>query len=106
MDGFGFMPRHLWDEVENRADNDRTTTSITALFEPKSWFTHRRVAGLDYNAENNWSLTPRQTAENVAFFGGSGLGAKSVNRVITVATIDTLVIVLVVIDMTTKPGYP
>lgn len=30
--------------------------------------------------------------------------AASVNRVLTVATIDTLVIVLVVIDMTTKPG--
>jgi uncharacterized membrane protein len=30
--------------------------------------------------------------------------AASVNRVLTVATIDTLIIVLVVIDMTTKPG--
>jgi uncharacterized membrane protein len=32
------------------------------------------------------------------------LVAKSVNRVLTVATVDTLVVVLVVIDMTTKPG--
>ena len=30
--------------------------------------------------------------------------AASVNRVLTVATIDTLIIVLVVVDMTTKPG--
>lgn len=30
--------------------------------------------------------------------------AASLNRVLTVATIDTLIIVLVVIDMTTKPG--
>ena len=30
--------------------------------------------------------------------------AASVNRVLTVATVDTLVVVLVVIDMTTKPG--
>ena len=30
--------------------------------------------------------------------------AASVNRVLTVATIDTLIVVLVVIDMTTKPG--
>jgi uncharacterized membrane protein len=28
----------------------------------------------------------------------------SINRVLTVATVDTLIIVLVVIDMTTKPG--
>ena len=37
---------------------------------------------------------------------GHELVAKSINRVITVATIDTLVVVLVVIDMTTKPGFP
>ena len=30
--------------------------------------------------------------------------AASVNRVLTVATVDTLIVVLVVIDMTTKPG--
>jgi uncharacterized membrane protein len=30
--------------------------------------------------------------------------AASINRVLTVATIDTLIVVLVVIDMTTKPG--
>jgi uncharacterized membrane protein len=30
--------------------------------------------------------------------------AASINRVLTVATVDTLVVVLVVIDMTTKPG--
>src|SRR5687767_6572275 len=32
------------------------------------------------------------------------LVAKSINRVLTVATVDTLVVLLVVIDMTTKPG--
>jgi hypothetical protein len=30
--------------------------------------------------------------------------AASINRVLTVATIDTLIVVAVVIDMTTKPG--
>ena len=30
--------------------------------------------------------------------------AASINRVLTVATIDTLIVVLVVVDMTTKPG--
>jgi len=40
--------------------------------------------------------------------GGTGQAAvaASINRVLTVATIDTLIVVLVVIDMTTKPGYP
>jgi uncharacterized membrane protein len=35
---------------------------------------------------------------------GHELVAKSVDRVLRVASIDTLIIVLVVIDMTTKPG--
>ena len=30
--------------------------------------------------------------------------AASINRVLTVATVDTLIVVLVVVDMTTKPG--
>ena len=37
---------------------------------------------------------------------GHELVAASLNRVLTVATIDTLVVLLVVVDMTTKPGYP
>ena len=37
---------------------------------------------------------------------GHDLVARSINRVLTVATIDTIVVVLVVIDMTVKPGYP
>jgi TonB-linked SusC/RagA family outer membrane protein len=78
--GFGFAPRSLWDDVENHADNDRTTTSIQANYEPVSWFTHRVTAGLDVNSENNWTLYPRETAANAGFFGSSGLGSKSVNR--------------------------
>ena len=79
--GFGFAPRSLWDDVENHADNDRTTTSITANYEPFRWFTHRLTAGLDVNSESNWSLYPRETAENAGFYGSNGLGSKSVERV-------------------------
>src|SRR3569833_165702 len=79
--GFGFAPRTLWDDVENHADNDRTTTSITANYEPFRWFTHRVTAGLDVNSESNWSLYPRETAENAAFYGANGLGQKAVERV-------------------------
>jgi TonB-linked SusC/RagA family outer membrane protein len=78
--GFGFAPRALWDDVENHADNDRTTTSLTANYQPYSWFTHRLAVGLDVNAENNWTLYPRETAENAGFYGANGLGSKSVER--------------------------
>ena len=78
--GFGFAPRELWSTVQNRADDDRTTTSLTAMYEPFSWLTNRLVAGLDFSAENNWTLYPRQTAENASFYGTLGLGNKSVER--------------------------
>jgi outer membrane receptor protein involved in Fe transport len=78
--GFGFAPQALWDDVEDHADVDRMTTSVTARYEPLPWFTHRLVAGLDVNAENNWTLYPRETAENAGFYASNGLGAKSVER--------------------------
>ena len=53
---------------------------------------------------------PREGAKREKLIEQNGTGhdlvAKSINRVLTVATIDTLVVVLVVIDMTIKPGYP
>jgi hypothetical protein len=68
------------DDVEDHADVDRMTTSITARYEPTTWFTHRLTVGLDVNAENNWTLYPRETAENAGFYGNNGLGFKSVER--------------------------
>jgi uncharacterized membrane protein len=51
---------------------------------------------------------PREGAKREKLIEQHGMGheavATSINRVLTVATIDTLVVVLVVIDMTTKPG--
>ncbi len=78
--GFGFAPAELWDDVEDRADVDRMTTSVTALFEPTTQFTHRLVVGLDVNSENNSTLYPRETAANAGFYGSNGLGAKTVER--------------------------
>ncbi|MEP6622735.1 MAG: SusC/RagA family TonB-linked outer membrane protein, partial [bacterium] len=78
--GFGFAPAALWDDVEDHADVDRMTTSVTAQYEPATWFTHRMTVGLDVNAENNTTLYPRETAENAGFYGSNGLGAKSVER--------------------------
>ena len=78
--GFGFAPMELWDDVEDRADVDRMTTSVTALFDPVARFTNRLVVGLDVNAENNSTLYPRETAANAGFYGSNGLGAKTVER--------------------------
>jgi TonB-linked SusC/RagA family outer membrane protein len=79
--GFGFAPRELWGTVQNRADADRTTSSITTMYEPWSWFTHRLVAGLDYDSENNYELWPRQLPANQTFYGTQGLGFKNAARV-------------------------
>ncbi|MEO8621784.1 MAG: SusC/RagA family TonB-linked outer membrane protein [bacterium] len=78
--GFGFAPADLWDDVEDRADVDRMTTSVTARYEPATWFTHRLTLGLDVNSENNSTLYPRETAANATFYGSNGLGAKTVER--------------------------
>ncbi len=78
--GFGFTPAALWDDVEDHADVDRTTTSVTANYEPFSWFTNRLAVGLDVNAENNSTLYPRETPENAGFYGSNGLGSKTVER--------------------------
>ena len=78
--GFGFAPRALWDDVENHADNDRTTTSISADYQPFSWFTHKVTVGLDANSEDNWTLYPRESADMATYYGSNGLGNKSVTR--------------------------
>ncbi|HEY4219412.1 MAG TPA: TonB-dependent receptor [Gemmatimonadaceae bacterium] len=78
--GFGFAPPSLWDDVEDHADDDRMTSSLTANFEPATWFTNKLTVGLDVNSENNWTLYPRETAANAGFYGSNGLGAKSVDR--------------------------
>jgi TonB-linked SusC/RagA family outer membrane protein len=78
--GFGFAPKDLWDDVEDHADVDRMTSSVTARYEPFTWFTNRLAVGLDVNAENNWTLYPRETAANAGFYGSNGLGSKTVER--------------------------
>ena len=51
---------------------------------------------------------PREGAKREKLIEQNGMAneqvAKSINRVLTVATVDTLIVLLVVIDMTTKPG--
>jgi TonB-linked SusC/RagA family outer membrane protein len=78
--GYGFSPPEEWSTMESHADNDRTTMSLTANFNPLSWFTNRLVTGLDVNAENNWNLYPRQPLGSADPLGNNGLGNKAVAR--------------------------
>jgi TonB-linked SusC/RagA family outer membrane protein len=78
--GFGFSPPQEWPTTESHADNDRTTASLTATFNPFSWFTNRLVTGIDVNAENNWMLYPRQPLGNQDPLLANGLGNKNVTR--------------------------
>ena len=106
--GFGFAPESLWNDVEDHADNDRMTTSVTAHYEPATWFTNRLAVGLDVNAENNWTLYPRETAANAGFYGSNGLGSKSVNRTsrnfLTLDYSGNLKYTLRALDFTTSMG--
>jgi TonB-linked SusC/RagA family outer membrane protein len=77
--GFQSAPPEMWESVETRADNDRTTISLSGTYTPFEWFTHRLVTGMDVNSENNWTLWPRQPV-NADLFGSNGLGVKNVGR--------------------------
>jgi TonB-linked SusC/RagA family outer membrane protein len=77
--GFGFSPPEEWSTVESHGDNDRTTVSLTAMYEPLQWLSHRLVTGLDVNAEHNWRLFPRQPLGANDFLP-QGLGEKTVQR--------------------------
>jgi len=107
--GFGFAPAALWDDVEDHADVDRMTTSVTAHYEPFAWFTHRLAVGLDVNSENNWTLYPRETAANAGFYGSNGLGSKAVERAarnfLTLDYSGNLKYSLRALDFTTTGGF-
>jgi TonB-linked SusC/RagA family outer membrane protein len=71
-----------WPTVQNWANADRTTATLTTTYTPWSWFTNRLVTGIDGTSENNWLLYPRQPLGNVDPLGANGLGTKTVQRVL------------------------
>ncbi len=79
--GFTASPPEEWSTVQSRANNDRTTLSLTGIYEPKEWFSQRLVTGLDVGSEDNSLLYPRQPLGNLDFLGNNGLGLKNVQRV-------------------------
>jgi TonB-linked SusC/RagA family outer membrane protein len=78
--GFSNTPPEEWKNVVGRADNDRTTLSFTADYNPFSWFTNRLVTGLDVNSENSSLLYPRTPLGGNDPIGSDGLGRKNVAR--------------------------
>ncbi len=78
--GFQASPPESWSTVESRADIDRTTLSLRANYDPKPWFTHRLITGLDIGSENNFLLYPRQPLGAADPLGSNALGTKNVTR--------------------------
>jgi len=79
--GFMVSPPEEWASVESHADADRITPSLTANYNPWSWFTNRLVTGIDVTSESNWNLYPLQPNGSLDFLGSNGAGTKSVARV-------------------------
>ena len=71
-----------WGTVQNWANADRTTATLTTTYTPLSWFTNRATAGIDATSENNWLLYPRQPLGNLDPLGANGLGTKTAQRVL------------------------
>jgi TonB-linked SusC/RagA family outer membrane protein len=71
-----------WPTVQNWANADRTTATLTTTYTPWSWFSNRFVTGIDGTSENNWLLYPRQPLGNLDPLGANGLGSKTVQRVL------------------------
>jgi TonB-linked SusC/RagA family outer membrane protein len=78
--GFAQITPEEQQTMQAHADNDRTTVSVTAEYNPREWLSNRLVTGLDVNAENNWTLYPRQPLGSQDPLGSNGLGAKSASR--------------------------
>ena len=78
--GWGDAPPTEWSKAVDRLDNDRTTTSVELRYQPRSWTTHRVIAGIDVNSEVTSSLLPQQPEGASHFFGQRALGEREVDR--------------------------
>ena len=78
--GFANTPPEEWKMIEGLANNDRTTLSFQADYNPFSWMTHRLVTGLDVNSEAGSLLYPRMPLGGQDPLGSQGTGQKTANR--------------------------
>jgi TonB-dependent SusC/RagA subfamily outer membrane receptor len=75
--GWGQVPPEDMKQVEARNDVDRTTMSVELRYKPLSWMTHRLVGGLDENAYDQWTLTPKFPQGASHWYGILALGNKA-----------------------------
>ena len=78
--GFSNTPPEEWKLIEGLANNDRTTLSFQADYNPFSWMTHRLVTGLDVNSEHSSLLYPRMPLGANDPLGSQGTGQKTASR--------------------------
>jgi TonB-linked SusC/RagA family outer membrane protein len=78
--GWRAAPPEEWSKVEDRGDSDRTTNSVELRYHPFEWLSHRLVAGVDNNAELEFSLLPQQPEGASHYYGQRALGDKQVQR--------------------------
>jgi TonB-linked SusC/RagA family outer membrane protein len=74
--GWGQVPPEDMAAVEARNDVDRTTMSMQLRYKPTSWMTHRLMGGLDQNAYDNWTLTPKFPQGQAHWYGILATGTK------------------------------
>ncbi len=79
--GFYAAPPAIERQIVSRADNNRTTTSLTATYFPTTWLSSRLTVGIDYNSESNWTLIPLQPLGAASVLGSLGTGSKTVDEV-------------------------
>ena len=78
--GFANTPPEEWKMIEGLSNNDRTTLSFQADYNPFSWMTHRLVTGLDVNSEAASLLYPRMPLGGSDPLGNQGNGQKTASR--------------------------
>jgi TonB-dependent starch-binding outer membrane protein SusC len=78
--GFRGAPPEDWELVQSRQDNDRSTSNMELRYQPRSWNTHRLVAGIDVSSYENFTLFPMLPEGASHFYGQQALGDKSVTR--------------------------
>ncbi len=78
--GFYAAPPNIEKQIMSRADDNRTTTSVTATWFPIKWLTNRLTAGVDYSPEYNWTLIPLQPQGATGVLGSTGTGSKTIDN--------------------------
>ena len=69
--GFNSEPPEVDRATQDGQNLNRFTGSVTAKYNPVSWFTNRFAIGTDYALEQNYEYLPYQTVDSIAYWEGS-----------------------------------